>query len=99
MTATKHHAQLVILKFLFESCGFGQSILPEREKVDEFGSEEAEFSVAPHNIDRPVPRDSHKPCRGIVGNSMNRPGFQSPAQRVLDDVLGEVKACQSKDSR
>src|SRR5207302_8212224 len=76
MTAGKHHAELVVLDFLFKDWRFRGQILPNPQKVDEFRGEAAEMIVPPKEINGPVAGHPHEPGRGIVGKAVNRPHFQ-----------------------
>ena len=97
MTAGKHHAELVVLDFLFKGRRFGGLILPEPQKVNEIWREVAKLIVPPKEINGPVAGHAHEPGLGILGKAVNRPHFQSPAKSVLDYVLCQVEAAQSEN--
>src|SRR5437899_3007793 len=97
MTAGKHHAELVVLNFLFKDERFGGQIFPNLQKVDELRGKVAEVIVTPEEINGPVAGHPYEPGRGIVGKAVNGPHLQSPAKRVLDDVLGQIEAAQPED--
>src|SRR5262249_16998858 len=99
MTAREHHPQLIILDLLFKARHFHGKVLAKFQKVREFWGEVAELFVAPDESDGRVTRDAHEPSGGIVRQALQRPRSQRPAKRVLNHVLGKLKAAQSEDLR
>jgi hypothetical protein len=51
----------------------------------------------PQEIEGPIAGYSHEPGGGVIGKAVNRLYFQSPTKSVLDYVLGQIEAAQSKN--